>query len=85
MNADGSPAIDVVAELGAAAPAVPWIAIGLLIAGAIFLAAGALLVVGAIRRRRASPAGDTWTVPHPSPTPSPARDRAEGNEHHANH
>jgi hypothetical protein len=36
-------------------PALPWIASGLLVAGAVFMADGALLVVGANRRRRASP------------------------------
>ena len=35
-------------------PALPWIALGVLIAGALFLAGGALLIAGAIRGRRAS-------------------------------
>jgi septum formation inhibitor MinC len=34
-------------------PAVVWVAVGLLAAGAIFMAGGGLLVVGAIRGRRA--------------------------------
>lgn len=50
MNADGEPAIDVGADLGARMPAVLWIAIGVILAGAIFGAAGALLIAGAIRR-----------------------------------
>jgi hypothetical protein len=55
MNADGGPGIDVETDLGARMPALPWITSGLLVAGAVFMAGGALLVVGAIRRRRASP------------------------------
>ena len=53
MYADGRPGIDVVADLGANVPALPWIALGLLAAGAIFLAGGALLIAGATRRRGA--------------------------------
>ena len=56
MNADGRPAIDVSTDLGARMTAVLWIAVGLLAAGAIFLAGGALLIAGAIRGRRASQA-----------------------------
>jgi len=51
MNADGRPGIAVGADLGAKVPALPWIALGFLSAGAIFMAGGALLVVGAFRRR----------------------------------
>ena len=40
MNADARPGIDVGADLGARMPAVPWIAIGLLASGAVFLAGG---------------------------------------------
>jgi len=47
MNADGAPGIAVRADLAARMPAVLWIAIGLLIAGAIFLAGGGLLIAGA--------------------------------------
>ena len=52
MNADGRPGIDVGADLGARLPAVLWIAVGVLIAGADFLAGGGLLIAGAIRRNR---------------------------------
>lgn len=55
MNADGRPGIDVETDLGAKMPALPWIAVGVLAAGAVVLVGGALLIVGAIRRRRASP------------------------------
>jgi hypothetical protein len=54
MNADGRPGISVGANLGARIPAVLWIAVGLLVAGAVFLAGGVLLIAGAIRGRRAS-------------------------------
>ena len=56
MNADGRPGIDMGADLGARMPAVLWIALGVLIAGAVFLAGGGLLIAGAIRARRASQA-----------------------------
>lgn len=52
MNADGRRGIDVGADLGARIPAVLWIAVGLLAAGAVFMAGGGLLITGAIRRRR---------------------------------
>lgn len=52
MNADGRPGIAVGADLGAKVPALPWIAVGFLVAGVLLLAGGALLVVGAIRRER---------------------------------
>ncbi len=57
MNADGRPGIDVRADLGATIPALPWIAVGLLAAGAVFGAGGALVIARAIRRRRAARAG----------------------------
>lgn len=53
MNADGRPGIDVGADLGARMPAVLWIAVGVLAAGAIFLAGGAFLIAGAIGGRGA--------------------------------
>jgi len=52
MNADGRPGVDVHADLGARLSAVRWIALGLLIAGAVFATAGGLVLVGAIRGRR---------------------------------
>jgi hypothetical protein len=53
MNADGRPGIDIEADLGAKVPALPWIGLGFLAAGALLLAGGVLLIVGAFRRRRA--------------------------------
>ena len=54
MNASGRSGIDVSTDLGARFPAVLWIALGVLVAGAVLLAGGALLVIGAIRRPRAA-------------------------------
>jgi hypothetical protein len=54
MNADGRPGIAVGADLGAKVPALPWIAVGFLVAGAMFMSGGALLIVGAFRRGRQS-------------------------------
>jgi hypothetical protein len=51
MNADARPGLDIGADLGARVPALPWIALGLLLGGAVFMAGGILLIVGAIRRR----------------------------------
>jgi hypothetical protein len=52
MNADGRQGITVGADLGAKVPALPWIALGFLVAGAICMVGGALLVVNAFRRNR---------------------------------
>lgn len=57
MNANAKPGLGVRADLGARFPAALWIAIGLSIAGAVFLAGGALLVVGALRGRHTGEAG----------------------------
>jgi hypothetical protein len=54
MHSSGRPGIDVRADLGARMPALLWIAIGLLVAGAVFLAGGGLLIAGALRGRRAN-------------------------------
>jgi hypothetical protein len=55
MNADGRPGVDVRADLGARIPAAPWIAVGLLAAGAVLLAGGSFVIAGALRRRRSDP------------------------------
>ena len=54
MNADAQPGIAIGADLGAKFPALLWVAIGVLAAGAVFLAGGALLIAGAFYRGRAS-------------------------------
>jgi hypothetical protein len=51
MNGDGQPGIDVETDLGARIPALRWIAVGLLLGGAVFAVGGTLLIVGAIRTR----------------------------------
>ena len=52
MNADGRPGVDVKADLGARFPALVWIAVGLLVGGAVFMTGAVLLIVGAFRRGR---------------------------------
>ena len=52
MNADGGPGIAVGADLGAKFPALPWIALGFLVAGVLLLACGVLVVVAVFRRNR---------------------------------
>jgi hypothetical protein len=59
MNADGRAGVDVGADLGAKVPALPWIAVGFLVGGAIFMAGGALLIVGAFRRGRVNQVSTT--------------------------
>ena len=54
MRADGKPGIAFGADLGARMPAVLWIAIGLLLGGAVFMAGGVLLIAGAFPRNRTS-------------------------------
>jgi hypothetical protein len=54
MRADGRPGIAVHADLGARMSALPWITTGVLVAGAVFMAGGVLLIVGAVRRRPSS-------------------------------
>ena len=55
MNADGSPGLDVRADVGAELPALPWIAGGLLVAGLLGLLVGGALVGGAISRASRGP------------------------------
>jgi hypothetical protein len=55
MHADGRPGLDVEADLGARMPALPWIALGVFLGGAVFAAGGALLIPGAIRARPGPP------------------------------
>jgi hypothetical protein len=57
MNADGRAEVAVKADLGATYPALSEIAIGVLIAGALFLVGGVLLIAAAMRRSHARPDG----------------------------
>lgn len=50
MNADGSAGIDLEGSVGAKVPWLFWVGLGLLIAGAIFLALGIFMIYFAIRR-----------------------------------
>jgi len=59
MNADGRPGLYVGTELGARFPVVLWVSLGVLAAGAFFLAGGTLLIAGALRGRREGGAGET--------------------------
>ncbi len=58
MNADGSPSVGGHVATAATVPALPWIAAGLLAAGAVLLAGSAVLIVKPARRRsgRGAPA-----------------------------
>jgi hypothetical protein len=58
MNADATAPVSVRVNVAATLPALPWVATGLLIAGGVFLLAGALLIVFPVRgaSRRAAPA-----------------------------
>lgn len=51
MNADARQGLNIEADLGARIPALPWAALGLLLAGAVFAAASALLITGVFRKR----------------------------------
>jgi hypothetical protein len=51
MNADGSPSVGGHVATAATVPALPWIAAGLLAAGAVLLAGSAALIVKPARRR----------------------------------
>ena len=55
MNADGRSGIDVTADLAARIPALPWIAIGLLVVGGLFATGGILLISTTVRRRSTPP------------------------------
>jgi len=63
MNADGSAELDVAASIGARVPVLLWVAVGLLVAGAIFAALAALLLWFGVR----TPRGDLAGPPPPPP------------------
>ncbi len=54
MAADGRAGLDVGADVGARLPALLWVSLGALIAGAIFVGGGGLLIAGALRAGAAS-------------------------------
>jgi len=63
MNANGSAPVNIRVNVAASLPALPWIATGLLVAGVVFLTAGALLITlpvrNASRERTARPAANS--------------------------
>jgi hypothetical protein len=59
MNDDASAGIEVAAEAGAEIPALPWVATGLLIGGAVGLGLAALVIVLAVRSASRPKAGTT--------------------------
>nr|MDP9344036.1 DUF4389 domain-containing protein [Actinomycetota bacterium] len=64
MNTDGTPGIDVEASIGARARALLWVSVGLLVAGVLVAALGALLLWFGVRTPRGDLAGP---VPPPPP------------------
>jgi membrane protease YdiL (CAAX protease family) len=86
MNADARPGIGVRVDLGARIPAALWIAIGLLAAGTVFLAGGALLIVGALRngtRTIEAKEGDMSTPSVTIPAPREVTLQEEGVDRYA--
>ncbi len=73
MNADGGPGVDVEARVGATVPGLTGFSAALLVAGAVLLAIGALMIALAVHRaHRLPPSGMQpayGTVPPPSPPP----------------
>ncbi|MBK1783173.1 DUF4389 domain-containing protein [Prauserella cavernicola] len=55
MNANGSPGVDVRVDAGAKAPALTWIAVGLLALGVVLLAGGVALVAIPVQRASRTP------------------------------
>jgi hypothetical protein len=63
MNADGSAGVAVHGDVGARFPAAPWVALGLLVTGALLALLGSWLLVRAIRHGRVTAAemgGRQW-------------------------
>jgi hypothetical protein len=75
MNRDGTPGVQAEARAGATVPALTWVSVGLLLAGALLLLAGLVLMIAAASAARPQPpAGPTPSVPGPrgwSPAPTP--------------
>ncbi len=70
MRADGSPAVDAGVRVGATAPALPWVAGGLLALGGLLAVGGALtvlLVTRSAHRRTGAPGPPTPTTPPAEP------------------
>jgi hypothetical protein len=85
MPVDRSAGLDVGLSVAATAPALPWLASGLLGGGAVLLGVGVLLIVLAVHRAQARPAPPTFGVPAvppsgPGPTPADVRPTPAGNQ-----
>ncbi len=70
MNADASQGVQVTADAGATLPSLGWVAAGLLIAGAVFLVGGAVIIVVAVTTARPRATAATG-LPPAGPTPAP--------------
>jgi Domain of unknown function (DUF4389) len=78
MPVDRSAGVDVGLSVAATAPALPWLATGLLGGGAVLLGVGVLLIVLAVHRAQVRPAPPAYgvpAVPPPGPGPRPAEVR----------
>jgi hypothetical protein len=71
MNADASPGVAADVDLGANVPWVFWLALGLLIAGALLLALGALMIALGARSPGAPPPGAELDEVPPAPVEEP--------------
>jgi hypothetical protein len=69
MRADGRAGVDVDMRVGATAPRLPWVAGGLLAAGALFALIGALLVALGVHRAQHGPAAGGRPQPPGGPVP----------------
>ncbi|MCW2574652.1 MAG: hypothetical protein JWR66_682 [Modestobacter sp.] len=78
MPVDGSAGLDVGLTVAVTAPALPWLAGGLLVAGAVLLGTGVLLIVLAVHRAQSRPTPPTFGGPAgppfgPGPDPADVR------------
>lgn len=80
MAADGAAGIDVGADLGAKLPALLWVALGALLAGAVFLAGGGLLIASAFRSRAPPSDGQGRIMSAPNVAVAVPRGLAEASE-----
>ncbi|HSK15405.1 MAG TPA: DUF4389 domain-containing protein [Gaiellaceae bacterium] len=71
MNADGSAGVEADVDLGANVSFVIWLALGLLIAGALLLALGALMIALGARSPGAPPPGEEVEEVPPAPVEEP--------------
>jgi hypothetical protein len=72
MRADGGPDVAASLRLGATAPALPWVAGGLLVLGGLLLVAGAVTVLLAVRSAGRATGEEQGPDGPPAPTGPPA-------------